>query len=123
MVIMVTLHMLRVFITGSYKNPRELNWVTGAMLFALTLAYGFTGYLLPWNQKAYWATVVGTNMLGSVPLVGQYCASLLRGGAEVGGQTLLRFFSIHVLWLPVITGVFLWLHFHMIRRQGISGGL
>jgi len=65
MVVMVLLHMLRVFITGAYKNPRELNWVAGPLLFAMTLAFGFTGYLLPWDQKAYWATVVGTNMLGS----------------------------------------------------------
>src|SRR3990170_3437337 len=70
MVVLVLLHMLRVFITGAYKNPRELNWATGAALLVLTLSFGFTGYLLPWDQKAYWATVVGTNMLGSTPLIG-----------------------------------------------------
>jgi quinol-cytochrome oxidoreductase complex cytochrome b subunit len=123
MVVTILLHMLRVFITGSYKNPRELHWVAGSMLLLLTLAFGFTGYLLPWDQKAYWATVVGTNMLSSTPLIGPAMASLLRGGAEVAGQTLLRFYSLHVLWLPLFTGVFLWLHFHMIRRTGISGGM
>lgn len=123
MVVMVVLHMLRVFITGSYKNPRELNWIAGALLFAMTLAFGFTGYLLPWDQKAYWATVVGTNMLGSVPFLGPLCAAVVRGGAEVTGQTLLRFYSLHILWLPVVTAFLLWVHFHILRRVGISGGM
>lgn len=123
MVVMVMLHMARVFITGSYKNPRELNWVAGALLFAMTLAFGFTGYLLPWDQKAYWATVVGTNMLGSVPVLGPAMASLVRGGADVTGQTLLRFYSLHILWFPLLTALFLWVHFHILRRAGISGGL
>ncbi len=123
MVVMVTLHMLRVFITGSYKNPRELNWIAGCILLLLTLGFGFTGYLLPWDQKAYWATVVGTNMLGSLPQIGPWLASIIRGGEEVSGQTLLRFFSLHVLWLPVFTGFFLWVHFHILRRVGISGGM
>lgn len=123
MVLTVLLHMLRVFATGSYKNPRELNWVTGACLLLLTLCFGFTGYLLPWDQKAYWATVVGTNMLGSIPFIGSGLVSILRAGADVTGYTLLRFYSLHVLWLPSVTGVFLWMHFHMIRRLGISGGM
>jgi len=123
MVVMVALHMLRVFITGSYKNPRELNWIAGAALLLLTLAFGFTGYLLPWDQKAYWATVVGTNMLGSVPFAGPALSGIIRGGTDVSGQTLLRFYSIHVLWLPLLTGLFLWVHFHILRRVGISGGL
>jgi quinol-cytochrome oxidoreductase complex cytochrome b subunit len=123
MVVTIVLHMLRVFITGSYKNPRELHWVAGMALLLLTLGFGFTGYLLPWDQKAYWATVVGTNMLESTPLIGPGLAGLLRGGVEVSGQTMLRFYSMHILWLPVLTGVFLWLHFHMIRRTGISGGM
>jgi quinol-cytochrome oxidoreductase complex cytochrome b subunit len=121
MVVMVLLHMIRVFVTGSYKNPRELNWVAGAMLFVLTLAFGFTGYLLPWDQKAYWATVIGTNMVASMPFIGPVIASLVRGGVEVTGQTLLRFYSMHILWFPVFTIVFLWVHFHIIRRLGISG--
>lgn len=123
MVVTVLLHMVRVFITGSYQNPRELNWVAGVLLFALTLAFGFTGYLLPWDQKAYWATVVGTNMLGSIPFAGPFLAAFLRGGAEVSGQTLLRFYSMHILWFPVLTTIFLWVHFHILRRLGISGGM
>jgi quinol-cytochrome oxidoreductase complex cytochrome b subunit len=123
MVVMVTLHMLRVFITGSYKNPRELNWVAGAVLLLMTLGFGFTGYLLPWDQKAYWATVVGTNMLGSIPLIGPALAAFVRGGAEVTGQTLLRFYSMHLLWFPIVTAIFLWVHFHILRRLGISGGM
>ncbi|HXY53256.1 MAG TPA: cytochrome b N-terminal domain-containing protein [Nitrospirota bacterium] len=123
MVVMVMLHMLRVFITGSYKNPRELNWVAGAVLLLLTLGFGFTGYLLPWDQKAYWATVVGTNMLGSIPLIGPVLAAFVRGGPEVTGQTLLRFYSMHLLWFPILTAFFLWVHFHILRRLGISGGM
>ncbi len=123
MVVTILLHMLRVFITGSYKNPRELHWIAGSFLFLVTLGFGFTGYLLPWDQKAYWATVIGTNMVGSVPAIGPFLAGILRGGADVSGRTLLRFYSMHVLWLPAISAVFLWLHFHMIRRTGISGGL
>jgi quinol-cytochrome oxidoreductase complex cytochrome b subunit len=123
MVVMVLLHMVRVFITGSYKNPRELNWVAGALLFAMTMAFGFTGYLLPWDQKAYWATVVGTNMLGSIPFIGPELAAFVRGGSEVSGQTLLRFYSMHILWLPAFTMLFLWVHFHILRKLGISGGL
>jgi len=123
MVVAIMLHMLRVFVTGSYKNPRELHWVAGTFLLVLTLSFGFTGYLLPWDQKAYWATVIGTNMVGSVPLAGGFLAGLVRGGTEVTGGTLLRFYSMHILWLPLCTGVFLWLHFHMIRRTGISGGM
>jgi quinol-cytochrome oxidoreductase complex cytochrome b subunit len=123
MVVTIVLHMLRVFIAGAYKNPRELNWVAGSLLLVLTLGFGFTGYLLPWDQKAYWATVVGTNMLGSVPFVGPALASVLRGGMDVTGQTLLRFYSMHILWLPLFTAFFLWVHFHVIRRLGVSGGM
>ncbi len=123
MVVMILLHMCRVFVTGSYKNPRELNWVAGALLLAMTLGFGFTGYLLPWDQKAYWATVVGTNMLGSVPFLGHPLAFFVRGGSDVTGRTLLRFYSIHVLWLPLFTAFFLWIHFHILRRLGISGGM
>ncbi len=123
MVVTVVLHMLRVFVTGAYKSPRELNWIAGAMLLLLTLGFGFTGYLLPWDQKAYWATVVGTNMLASVPFVGPGLAALLKGGTDVSGNTLVRFYSIHALWLPLMTAFFLWVHFHVLRKVGISRGL
>jgi len=123
MVVAIVLHMLRVFVNGAYKKPRELNWVAGSLLLVLTLGFGFTGYLLPWDQKAYWATVVGTNMLGSIPFIGPALASVLRGGMDVTGQTLLRFYSMHILWLPLFTAFFLWVHFHVIRRLGVAGGM
>jgi quinol-cytochrome oxidoreductase complex cytochrome b subunit len=122
-VISLLVHMGRVFITGVFKNPRELNWVVGVSLFLFTLAFGFTGTLLPWDRRAYWATVVGTNMVETLPLAGGFLASLLRGGPEVTGVTLLRFYALHVFWLPLGALGLLWAHFHMIRRQGISGGL
>jgi len=116
-------HMLRVFITGSYKRPRELNWVAGVVLLLLTLAFGFTGYLLPWDQKALWGSTVGSEILGAVPLIGEALLGLLRGGLEITGLTLTRFYGIHMLVLPVLAFLFLAVHFVIIRRQGISGPL
>jgi quinol-cytochrome oxidoreductase complex cytochrome b subunit len=116
-------HMLRVFITGSYKKPRELNWVAGVVLLLLTLGFGFTGYLLPWDQKALWGSTVGSEILGIVPLIGGWLLGLLRGGLEITGLTLTRFYGIHMLVLPVLVFVFLGIHFVIIRRQGISGPL
>jgi cytochrome b6 len=116
-------HMLRVFITGSYKNPRELNWVAGIVLLLLTLAFGFTGYLLPWDQKALWGSTVGSEILGVVPVIGDALLGLLRGGADITGLTLTRFYGIHMLVLPVLAFLFLGIHFVIIRRQGISGPL
>ena len=122
-VVTLVIHMARVFITGAFKNPRELNWIVGVSLFTLTLAFGFTGTLLPWDRRAYWATVVGTNMVETLPLLGEPLADLLRGGRTVTGDTLLRFYALHVFLLPLTALGLLWAHFHMIRRQGISGGL
>ena len=116
-------HMLRVYITASYKKPREMNWVAGVFLLLLTLAFGFTGYLLPWDQKALWGSTVGSEILGVVPVIGGALLSLLRGGMEITGLTLTRFYGIHMLVLPVLTFVFLAVHFVIIRRQGISGPL
>ena len=116
-------HMLRVFITGSYKNPRELNWVAGMFLLLLTLAFGFTGYLLPWDQKALWGSTVGSEILGIIPGIGGWLLGLLRGGMEITGLTLTRFYGIHMLVLPVLVFIFLGIHFVIIRRQGISGPL
>ncbi|MGD2040245.1 MAG: cytochrome b N-terminal domain-containing protein [Anaerolineae bacterium] len=116
-------HMLRVFITGSYKNPRELNWVAGVVLLLLTLAFGFTGYLLPWDQKALWGSTVGSEILGIIPGIGGWLLGLLRGGMEITGLTLTRFYGIHMLVLPVLAFIFLAVHFIIIRRQGISGPL
>jgi cytochrome b6 len=116
-------HLLRVFITGSYKKPRELNWVAGTFLLLLTLAFGFTGYLLPWDQKALWGSTVGSEILGVVPLIGDALLGLLRGGAEITGLTLTRFYGLHMLVLPILVFFFLAVHFVIIRRQGISGPL
>jgi menaquinol-cytochrome c reductase cytochrome b subunit len=123
MVVAVLVHMLRVYVTGSYKNPREFNWVVGMTLFVITMAFGFSGYLLPWDQKAFWATTVGTAMPGTTPVIGGFLVKLVRGGEDVAGITLLRFYIMHVFLLPTATIMLLWAHFHMIRRQGISGGL
>jgi len=123
MVLLVFLHTLRVFFTGAYKAPRELNWLTGVLLLVLTLSFGFTGYLLPWDQKAYWATKVGTDIAGSVPLIGHFLLVSLRGGQQISAATLGRFFDLHVLVLPAVIVVLLIGHFWMIRRHGISGRL
>jgi len=123
MVILVFVHMLRVFFTTAYKRPRELNWLSGVVLLGVTMAFGFTGYLLPWDQKAYWATRVGTDIAGSTPFIGHFLLVSLRGGENITGATLGRFFTLHVLVLPVVIAVFLGAHFFMIRRHGISGKL
>jgi menaquinol-cytochrome c reductase cytochrome b subunit len=119
-IVMVFLHMLRVFFTKSYKNPRELNWIVGVALLAVIVGFGFSGYLLPWDQKAYWATTVGINMVETIPVAGGFLADALRGGSEVGTLTLARFFVIHVMFLPALLIMLLAAHFFMIRRQGIS---
>ena len=111
--------MLRVFIMGAYKNPRELNWVSGVSLLVLTLAFGLTGYLLPWDQRAYWATTVATEIAGSMPAIGNLALIFLRVGWNIGAQTLSRFYALHVLIIPVATVTFMGLHFLMVRRQGI----
>ena len=120
MIVTISIHMIRVFVYGAYKNPREINWMTGVCLFCLVMAFGFTGYLLPWDQKAYWATKVGTSIMGSVPGVGEYALRLMRGGSNLGALTMTRFYSLHVLFLPAATFIFLVGHFVMIRKQGIS---
>jgi quinol-cytochrome oxidoreductase complex cytochrome b subunit len=120
MVVLVFVHMVRVFVHGAYRKPRELNWVVGVLMLVIVLAFGFTGYLLPWDQKAFWATNVGINMADSVPFVGASLADLLRGGPELGALTLLRFYAAHVFVLPAVLVVGLLLHFSMVRRQGIA---
>lgn len=120
MIIFVFFHMLRVFIYGAYKHPREFNWITGVLLFGIVMAFGFTGYLLPWDQKAYWATRVGVLLPKGIPVVGSFISKLLMGGDEIGSLTLSRFFALHVAVLPIITAVFLIGHFFMIRRLGIA---
>lgn len=120
MTLTIIIHMARVYFHGAYKHPRELNWIAGMFLLALTLAFGFTGYLLPWDQKAYWGTTVGTRMPAAMPIIGDFLKLFLRGGDDVTGRTLSRFYSLHVVLLPMVTTFFLVSHFVMIRRQGIS---
>lgn len=141
MVIMVMLHMFRVFMTGSYKPPREFNWVVGVLLLTLTLLLSFTGYLLPWDQLSIWAVTVGTNMARATPLLGhegpfaeqmqaltglvtaRYDArSLLTAGTIVGAPTLLRFYVLHCIFIPIIASVLMIVHFWRVRKDGgISG--
>lgn len=123
MVIMVFLHMLRVFFTGAYKPPRQMNWLVGVSLLLLTLALAFTGYLLPWDQLAYWAVTIGTEMAHGVPLVGEGFLFLLRGEREVGQEALIRFYALHSFVLPLVIGILILVHLWKVRKQGISGPL
>ena len=107
MVFFVFLHMMRVFYHGAYKPPREFNWVVGVVLLFLTIMLSFTGYLLPWDQIAYWAITIGTNMGGYAPLFNTPVNRLLLGGLEVGQNTLLRFYVLHIMFLPLIAAIFL----------------
>ena len=118
MVLLVFMHMMRVFYTGSYKPPREFNWVVGVILLVLTLLLSFTGYLLPWDELAFWAITVGTQMVGSAPLFGEANRVILIGGYEVGANALIRFYTLHVIGLPLLTTVFMAVHFWRIRRDG-----
>lgn len=120
MMVTIFLHMIRVFIYGAYKKPREINWMSGVCLLCLVMGFGFTGYLLPWDQKAYWATRVGTSVIGTVPVVGDYAMRIMRGGSDLGALTLTRFYTLHVLFLPLGTVILMIAHFVMIRKQGIS---
>jgi len=123
-IVMMFLHTLRVFFTGSYKKPRELNWIVGVLIFVTMLGLGFTGYLLPWDMKALFATKVGIEIAASVPFIGEQIKILLAGDSEIlGAQTLTRFFAIHVFFLPAALLGLLGAHFVFIRRQGISGPL
>jgi ubiquinol-cytochrome c reductase cytochrome b subunit len=119
-VILAVLHMLRVLYMAAYKYPRELTWVGGVLLLLVILAFGFTGYLLPWDQKAYWATVVGTHIAGYTPLIGDYVLEMLRGQPEVGVRTLGRFYAFHTLFLPTILVVLVAIHVAMVITQGIA---
>jgi ubiquinol-cytochrome c reductase cytochrome b subunit len=120
MVVLVALHLLRVFIMGAYKYPREVTWVVGVVLLALVLGFGFTGYLLPWDEKAFWATTVGTNIMGLAPGIGAWILRVARGGSQVGALTLARFFAAHTLILPGVTVGILLVHLYLVIRNGIS---
>jgi len=120
MVVLTVAHMIRVFTMGAYKYPREINWLFGVILLFIVIGFGFTGYLLPWDQKAYWATQVGTNIAGTTPFIGGNLVTLLRGGAQQGAATLTRFYSLHVLLLPALLVVVAGIHLFLVVRQGVA---
>jgi quinol-cytochrome oxidoreductase complex cytochrome b subunit len=120
MVLVVFLHMLRTFYFAAYKFPREITWLTGVILLLATLGMGFTGYLLPWNQRSYWATTVGTEIAGTVPVIGDFIMRVLRGGTTLSGVTLARFFAVHIWVLPAVIIALIGVHMYLIIRLGIS---
>jgi cytochrome b6 len=123
MVLMMILHIFRVYLTGGFKKPRELTWVTGVVLAVITVTFGVTGYSLPWDQVGYWAVNIVSGVPAAVPVVGDLVVELMRGGESVGQATLTRFYSLHIFVLPWSIAVFMLAHFLMIRKQGISGPL
>lgn len=118
MVLIVVLHMMRVFYTGAYQRPREFNWIVGVLLLLLTLGSSFTGYLLPWDQLSYWAITVGTNIAGYAPAIGAFTQQLLLGGGEVGQATLIRFYTLHIAALPAILTALVAVHLWRVRKDG-----
>jgi menaquinol-cytochrome c reductase cytochrome b subunit len=120
LVVMIVLHMARVFWTGSYRAPRELNWMVGVIMLLIVLAFSLTGYLLPWDTKAYWATSVTIKIAASAPIVGGLTESILQGGPTLGPNTLQRFFTVHVFILPALIVLLMYVHFRLIRKHGIS---
>ncbi len=117
MVVVVFVHMLRGFYVGGYKRPREVTWITGVVLLILTILFAFTGYLLPWDQQSYWATVVGTAMATYTPFIGNWLQLLARGGDYVTGTTLTRFYSVHMLVLPALMAAFIGVHIAMVTKK------
>src|ERR1700694_6028638 len=120
MIILIFLHMGRVFFYGAYKYPRELTWIVGVVLLILTLVMGFTGYLLPFDQRAYWATIVGVNINGSGPFVGPFLSDFLRGGPEFGANTLSRFYAIHMLLVPGLIVALIGAHLYLVTKLGTT---
>jgi menaquinol-cytochrome c reductase cytochrome b subunit len=120
MVILIFLHMARTFFFGAYKYPRELNWVIGVALLILTMAMAFTGYLLPFDQRSYWATIVGVNINGTGPLVGPYLSDFLRGGPDFGATTLSRFYAIHMLLIPGAMAALMGAHLYLVAKLGTT---
>jgi quinol-cytochrome oxidoreductase complex cytochrome b subunit len=117
MVISVTLHMLRVYFTGSYKHPRQFTWLTGVVLLLVTLFLSFSGYLLPWDQLAFWAVTIGTSMAEAAPLVGYQANLILRGSQDIGAGGLLRFYLLHVFLLPLLAIIFISVHYYKVARE------
>jgi quinol-cytochrome oxidoreductase complex cytochrome b subunit len=119
-IILMFFHMARVFLFGAYKYPRELNWIIGVLLLAMGMLEGFTGYLLPWDQTAYWATVVGINLNGTAPFLGPFLAQFLSGGAEIGADTLSKFYALHMLAIPGAIFGLIGLHLYLEIRLGVT---
>jgi menaquinol-cytochrome c reductase cytochrome b subunit len=119
-IILLFLHMGRVFLFGAYKYPRELNWLLGVLLLVLAMLEGFTGYLLPWDQTAYWATVVGINLNATAPFLGPFLSDFLRGGQEIGTNTLSIFYSMHMLLIPGGLIALITLHIYLVIRLGVT---
>ncbi len=120
MVLVVIIHMARVFYAGAYKKPRQFNWVLGVVLLAITLGFSFTGYLLPWDQLSYWAVTVGTNLVSYVPVIGSLLRDLLIGGEQIGQATLQRFYALHVAVLPLSLALVLMVHIWRVRKDGFA---
>jgi quinol-cytochrome oxidoreductase complex cytochrome b subunit len=120
MIILVVLHMLRVILFGAYKFPREVTWFTGVILLMVVIGFGFTGYLLPWDQKAFWATTVGTRIAGTPPIIGDYILRIIRGGSDITAVTLVRFFGTHVWVLPALLFLLIGIHLYLVIKNGIS---
>ncbi len=118
MVLTVFLHLCRVFFTGGYKHPREFNWVIGVLLWVITLLLSYTGYLLPWDQLAYWAVAVGTNIAGTTPFIGEQIRLIMLGAKEAGPEALVRFYALHIAILPLAMTVLIGVHFWRIRKDG-----
>src|SRR5438309_9526225 len=119
-IILMFLHMGRVFLFGAYKYPREINWIVGVLLLVMGMTEGFTGYLLPWDQTAYWATVVGINLNGTAPFLGPWLAQFLRAGQDIGAETLTRFYSLHMLLVPGAIFALIGLHLYLVIRLGVT---
>ncbi len=119
-IILMFFHMARVFLFGAYKYPRELNWIIGVLLLAMGMLEGFTGYLLPWDQTAYWATVVGINLNGTAPIIGPFLAQFLSGGAEISSDALSKFYSLHMLVIPGALFALIGLHLYLVIRLGVT---
>jgi quinol---cytochrome c reductase cytochrome b subunit, bacillus type len=119
-IILLFLHLGRVFLFGAYKYPRELNWLIGTIILVLAMLEGFTGYLLPWDNTAYWATVVGINLNATAPFLGPFIADFLRGGQEIGENTLSLFYSLHMLLIPGALIALIGLHLFLVVRLGIT---
>ena len=120
MVILVFLHMGRTFFFGAYKYPRELNWVIGVVLLIMTMTMSFTGYLLPFDQRSYWATIVGVNINGTGPLIGPYLSDFLRAGPEFGATTLSRFYAIHMMLVPGLIAALIGAHLYLVAKLGTT---